>query len=326
MRIVSLLPCATETLFALGLGDQVLAVSHECDYPPAARLLPKVTRSLLDSSRTSRQIDIRVQSLTAAGAALYEIDAAEVCAQRPELIVTQAQCDVCAVRYQDVIDLIGSEPSLRETRVLALNPQSLQEILGDALRVAVACGAAEQGQKFMRSLVERVDRVREKTAALLPQQRPRVVCLEWLDPPMAAGNWTPELIGLAGGTSGLAKPGQHSEYVNLVDVLDYDPQALILAPCGFDLDRTIAEAQPLIHSPIWGRISACLQGGVYALDGNAYLNRSGPRIVDTLEILSHLLHPRLFPPPAWSTPDQNAWTPLVLRAGRLTPVSALAPE
>ena len=316
MRIVSLLSSATEILFALGLEEQVLAVSHECDFPPTAKKRPKATRSLVDSSRTSGQIDADVQARMQAGSSLYEVDAALVASLRPDLIVTQAQCDVCAVRYEDVMDLVRGTPTLAAARVLALNPTSLAESLADVERVGVAAGAASAAQDYANSLHQRAGHVQTITGELPSTRRPRVTCLEWLDPLMAAGNWTPELIALAGGESGLATSGRHSGYVQPDDVLRYDPEVLIVAPCGFDRERTIREAQVLTGYSFWGRVAACRAGRVFALDGNAYLNRSGPRILDSLEILAHLLHPDLFPAPACAAAPQP-WARLADRGGRI---------
>jgi iron complex transport system substrate-binding protein len=317
MRIVSLLSSATEILFALGLGDRVLAVSHECDYPPAAARLPRATRSLIDSSLPSGQIDAAVMARASSGNALYEIDVALIHQLRPDLIVTQAQCDVCAIRYADVIDLIQSDRALSATQVLALNPCSLAEILGDIERVGEATGASAAAHAYISSLRARIERITGATAALSASERPRVVCLEWLDPLMAAGNWTPELIALAGGDSGLAMPGIHSTYTEPRAVLEYDPHVLVAAPCGFDLPRTIQESQTLLGQCFWGRIAACRSERVFALDGNAYLNRSGPRVVDSMEILAHLFHPRLVAAPLWTTAGREPWARLALSDGAL---------
>jgi iron complex transport system substrate-binding protein len=317
MRIVSLLSSATEILFALGLGDQVLAVSHECDYPPAAVKLPRATRSRIDSSLPSGEIDAAVLSQVGSGSALYEIDGALIRELAPDLIVTQAQCDVCAVRYADVVNLVQSDRTLAGTQVLALNPCSLAEILSDIQRVGAAAGASAAANAFVKSLIARIERIKAATAALSASERPRVVCLEWLDPLMAAGNWTPELIALAGGVSGLAISGVHSTYTEPRAVLEYDPQVLLAAPCGFDLPRTIHEAQALLGQCFWGRIAACRTGRVLAIDGNAYLNRSGPRIIDSVEILAHLFHPRLVAAPQWATPSRQPWARLALVAGAL---------
>ena len=303
MRIVSLISSGTEILFAIGLGREVVAVSHECDYPPAARELPQATRSLVDSSCASGQIDEQVKSLSASGAALYGLDIELICRLRPDLIVTQAQCDVCAVRYADVLDLVAGSPALAATQVVALNPQSLDEALADVLRVGKACGAAAAARAYVASLVARVGRIALAGVA----ERPRVVCIEWTDPLMTAGNWTPQLVELAGGQCGLAKAGEHSGYVQWSAIALHDPQVLIVAPCGFDLARSLLEAARLRGLSGWHDLSAVRAGRVYVIDGNAYLNRSGPRLVDSLEILGHLIQPERFPSPAGELAEGAAW-------------------
>ena len=289
MRIVSLLSSSTEMLFGLGLGEQVVAVSHECDFPDGAQRLPRATRSLIDSSQPSGQIDRQVRELTASGAALYAIDRELLCRLQPELIVTQAQCDVCAVRYQDVLDLVAGQPALRATKVLALNPSSLDQILGDVQRVADAAGVRAAGLEYVAALRQRIERVRVQPLAA----RPRAVCLEWLDPLMTAGNWTPELIALAGGESRLATAGRHSDYARWENVAACNPDVLLIAPCGFDLTRSLVEARRLWQLPGFAKLTAVQNRRAYVLDGNAYLNRSGPRMVETLEILADLLRGRL---------------------------------
>jgi iron complex transport system substrate-binding protein len=306
MRIVSLISSATEILFALGLSEQVLAVSHECDYPPAAQKLRRATRSRIDSARESGAIDAEVKSLTAAGSALYDLDAALLRELAPDLIVTQAQCDVCAVRYADVMDLVGSEPALAATRVLALNPQSLDEALADVLRVGRACDAMPAARAYVAGLVERVGRI--ATAKYV--QRPRTVCIEWTDPLMTAGNWTPQLVELAGGTCGLATAGAHSQYVPWEEIVEFDPEVLVVSPCGFNLARSLAEAKALTQLPGWNGLSAVRAGRAFVVDGNAYLNRSGPRLVDSLEILAHLIQPAIFPQPSGESAEGVAWTRL----------------
>ena len=302
-RIASLISSGTEMLFALGLGDRVVAVSHECDYPPEARARPKATHSHIDSSQSSQLIDEQVARLSREGASLYGLNIELLCELRPDLIVTQAQCDVCAVRYADVIDLVHSQPALRTTRVVALNPQSLGDVLADITRLGQATGTEDAASNLVRSLDRRIAAVRDRCASL--RGLPKVVCIEWVEPLMAAGNWTPELIALAGGQSGLAKAGQHSEYCTWDSIVAYDPDVLLIAPCGFDLARSHVEAQRLLRMPGWSNLRAVRGGRAYVLDGNAYLNRSGPRLVESLEILAHLFHPQSFPPPplvdAWRT-------------------------
>lgn len=315
MRIVSLLSSATEILFALGLGDEVVAISHECDYPAAAMKLPRATRSLVDSSQSSERIDQQVKALCQAGAALYEIDHELIRGLAPDLIVTQAQCDVCAVRYQDVIDFVTAEPTLRRTRVVALNPSSLQDILQDILRVGEAARALEAAQRYVCKLQMRVERV-GKVAGTLPAPpcgdtlRPSVVCIEWIEPLMTAGNWTPELIELAGGRSLLAEAGRHSGCVAWDAVVDAAPEALLVAPCGFDLKRSLAEARRLWELPGFADLPAVRTSRSFVIDGNAYLNRSGPRIMDSLEILAHLIRPKLFAPLDGELAEGRAWARL----------------
>ncbi len=299
-RIASLLASGTEILYALGLGDRVVAVSHECDYPAEAARKPRVTRTLVDAAGTSRQIDEQVRGMSAGGAALYEIDAARLAALRPDLIVTQAQCDVCAVRYADVVCAVETMPELRSTQVVALNPQTYGDIFDDVLRVGQAAGCAAAAERFVATLKGRVEAVRDRANGVIGTdavRRPRVVGLEWLDPIMVAGNWMPEMIALAGGVCRLTEAGRHSPYVPWPTVVAEDPDVIVVMPCGFDLERTLDEAALLPRLPGWHDLAAVRAGRVYAVDGNAYFNRSGPRMVDSLEILAHLIHPKVFPPP-----------------------------
>jgi len=321
LRIVSLLSSATEILFAIGAGPDVVAISHECDYPPEATRLPRATRSLIDSSRPSQEIDEQVKRIMEAGDALYEINRELIRDLKPDLIVTQAQCDVCAVRYQDVVDFVAAEPALRATNVLALNPQSLSEILEDIRRVGEAIGDLPAAHSYIRMLGTRIVAIANSSGTLWPggppdwevptvRAPPRVVCLEWLNPLMAAGNWTPELIDIAGGQSCLAAVGKHSGYVNWTSVLSTDPDLLLVAPCGFDLARSQQEARSLSELPGFGNLSAIRSGRAFVIDGNSYLNRSGPRIVDTLEILAYLIRPDLFAPPEGELAEGRAWARL----------------
>jgi iron complex transport system substrate-binding protein len=296
-----------------------VAVSHECDFPPAAARLPKATRSIVDSSATSGQIDAAVQALAQSGAALYEVNMRLIVSLQPDLIVTQAQCDVCAVRLQDVLDLVSGNPALAGTQVLALNPSSLADILADIERLGAAAGAAESARTYADALADRIERVKRAIAAVSASQRPRVVCLEWLDPLMTAGHWTPELIALAGGESGLAIAGERSAYVEPAAVERYDPEVLIVAPCGFDLPRIVREAQSLLGQAFWGRVAACRSGKIFAIDGSAYLNRGGPRIIDSLEILAHLLHPDFVPATPIAAAGSAPWQRLLLADDRLLP-------
>jgi len=310
MRIVSLISSATEILFALGLGQQVVAVSHECDYPAAALKLPRATRSWIDSSTPSGEIDQQVKHCLATGQPLYDIDAEMLCRLAPDLIVTQAQCDVCAVRLADVVDLVRSRAELQSARVLALNPRSLAEVLIDVRRVGEAAGAADEATRLCARLNERIKCISMATAHLPTADRPRVVCLEWISPLMAAGNWTPELIELAGGHSGLATPGRHTDYVAWNAIREFGPEVLLVSPCGFDLARSRREAELLRGLPGFAELDAIRAGRAFVIDGNAYLNRSGPRLVESLELLAHLIHPRLFAVPTGELAEGRAWSQL----------------
>jgi len=279
-------------LYALGVGDQVVAISHECDFPAEAINKPRVTASYV-AAPTSGEIDDQVREMLAAGQPLYGIDAQAVATLAPDLIITQAQCDVCAVKYQDVLDLVAQNVTLGETQVVALNPTTLEEIFADILRVGQAIGRDQAATDYVASLRARVEVVRAGAKAAAGK-RPRVACVEWIDPLMLAANWMPQLVELAGGVQPQTAHGRHSTYSDWEDVTRFDPEVLIVMPCGFDLARAIAESHTLQSQPGWQDLSAVRSGRVYAVDGNAYFNRSGPRIVDSLEILAGLLHPDQF--------------------------------
>lgn len=306
-RIASLLASSTEMLFGIGLGDRVVAVSHECDFPADVVGLPRVTRTNVAADAASGQIDVEVRQMLSVGAALYGIDAARLAALRPDLIVTQAQCDVCAVRYQDVLDLIRERPELSAATVLALNPMSLADVFADILRIGQAAGCSDRAEAYVAGLGRRVEAVRTVTAGMPPHARPRAAAIEWTDPVMLGGNWMPELIEIAGGRCELAAAGRHSEYVEWEVVRHFDPEIVLIMPCGFDLRRSLAEHATLTKMPGWSQLSAVRDGRVFAVDGNAYFNRSGPRLVDSLELLAHLLHPERF-----DAPDsmRDAWQPV----------------
>lgn len=298
-RIVSLLSSATEILFAIGLGDRVLAVSHECDFPPDIANLPRVTQSRVDAAADSAAIDKQVRDVSASGLPLYEVDAIELGRLQPDLIVTQAQCDVCAVSYQQVMQIVASDSRLSHTRVLALRPEKLEDLFSDIRRVGEAAGVEEAAAKCIERLMQRIESVRARLA-ITHANRPRTICIEWIEPLMLAANWTPELIKMAGGENGLSVAGQHSSYGSWDQVVEYDPEVILVAPCGFDLARTTVEAQRLTALKGWESLSAVRSLRVFAIDGSAYLNRSGPRLIESLEILAHLFHPGIFPPPRLS--------------------------
>ncbi|MCY4486498.1 MAG: cobalamin-binding protein [Deltaproteobacteria bacterium] len=287
MRVCTLLPSATEVAFALGLGDAVVAVSHECDFPPEARRRPVVVRGRIDSDKsTSREIDEAVRRHVGRGEGLYSLDLELLQRINPDVILTQGLCDVCAVGYNDVMAAAGT---LRPpARVLSLSPNSLGEMLRDIRRVGNATGTAARAETLARSLEERVKQVAESAAKRAV--RPRVACLEWLDPLYSAGHWVPEMVELAGGEDVLAVKHKPSERVSLEDVIEAAPEVLVLMPCGFDRERTSKEWEPLKDLPAWQGIPAVAGGRVFAVDGAKYFNRPGPRLVDGLEILAGFIH------------------------------------
>jgi iron complex transport system substrate-binding protein len=291
MRIASLLPSATEIVCALGLGDRIVGVSHECDYPPEIVGRTVLTEPKLDPRGTSSEIDAAVRRLVRDGLTVYRIKEEELRAAKPDLIVTQEQCEVCAVSYSDVVKA-AREWLGHPVEIVSLKPDTLDDVFGDFERVAKAAGVDETGRVLVERGRERIERLRR--GARLVRSRPRVACLEWLDPLMAAGNWIPEMIDLAGGASDLAPGGQHSPTLNWQQLVDYAPDVVILMPCGFKLEQTRRELPRLLARDEWRALPAVRNGRVYSVDGNAYLNRPGPRIVDSAELLAGLIQPGHF--------------------------------
>jgi iron complex transport system substrate-binding protein len=285
MRIVSLVPHATELLFALGLGDQVIAVTHECDYPPAALQLPHITRDALPTGLSAAEIDAAVRERTERGEAIYELDEGALSALEPDLIVTQALCPVCAVSFQDVAKLAAKLPS--KPKVISLDPHTFGETLGDVRTVAEATDRRERGIELVAEIAARIDRVK---LAVRSAGRPRVAALEWLDPVFVAGHWTPQLIELAGGEDVLGLPGEHSTAMPWETVTAAQPEIVVVMPCGYDAARAHLEA--LAHA---GQLAALGARRVVAVNASAYFSRPGPRLIDGLELLAHILHPELVP-------------------------------
>ncbi len=286
MRIVSLVPHATELLFALGLGPDVVGVTHECDYPPAAQRLQHVTRDVLPAGLDAAEIDAAVRERTLAGEAIYELDGETLAALEPELIVTQALCPVCAVSYDEVAVLARTLPSA--PRVIALDPKTLGETLGDVRTIAQATGRREAGEALIADTAARVDRVK---LAVRAQPRPRVAAIEWLDPVFVAGHWTPQLIELAGGEDVLGMPGEPSRVVTWDELAAARPELLVVMPCGYDEQRAQAEAG--VYSRELAGVGA---QRIVAVNASAYFSRPGPRLIDGLELLAQVLHPGFAPP------------------------------
>jgi iron complex transport system substrate-binding protein len=272
-------------LFALGLGSDLIAVTHECDYPPAARELPKVTRDALPAGLSAAQIDAAVKERTLAGESIYELDTEQLRDLRPDLIVTQALCAVCAVSYEDVRSI--AEELETRPRVISLDPHTVGEVLGDARILAEATDRREAAAQLVHDAARRIDRVR---LAVRGARRPRVVALEWLDPPFAAGHWTPQLIEMAGGEDVLGFPGENSEECTWEDVRAAQPDIVILMPCGYGAEIAHREAE--MQRDLLQSVGA---GEIVAVNAAAYFSRPGPRIVDGLELLAHIIHPELVP-------------------------------
>jgi iron complex transport system substrate-binding protein len=286
MRICSLLPGATEIAYLLGLGDQIVGVTHECDYPHEAKQKPVVVRSVIDSSQLScPEIDRRVGELLQAGRGLYSIDEAAFLASRPDVILTQGLCDVCALDYDDVVKAAQRLP--RMPAILSLNPHSLSDVLEDISRVGAATGRETAAEALVQDLRRRIDEVGIRE----PEYRPRVVCLEWFEPLYVAGHWVPELVTLAGGFDPLGRKGEPSFKIEWQSVLDAKPDVILLMPCGFDVRRAVKESTPLRNLNGWNDLPAVKTGNVYALNGSAYFSRPGPRLVNGLEILARIIRP-----------------------------------
>lgn len=294
-RIASLLAGGTEILYRLGLGDQVVAISHECDFPPEVCTKPRVTHANIDPDRASGDIDTQVRGFSQAGQSLYRIDVEKLVGLQPDVIVTQSQCEVCAVSLDDVRRAVESHPKLRNAKVVALNPTTLDVIFEDILRVGYALDCSDRAESLVGQLRRRVDAVRDRTVNLPPTDRPRLACIEWIEPLMVAANWMPQLVEIAGGRHDLTTTGSRSAYTKWDNVLEYDPEVIVIMPCGFDLARARREAPVLTRLSGWRDLRAVRTERVYAVDGNAYFNRSGPRMIDSLEILTALIHPDLFP-------------------------------
>jgi iron complex transport system substrate-binding protein len=285
MRIVSLVPHATELLFALGLGSDVVGVTHECDHPPAAQRLRHVTRDVLPAGLDAGGIDAAVRERTLAGEAIYELDRDALAALRPELIVTQALCPVCAVSYDEVAEVARTLPST--PRVIALDPKTLGETLGDVRTIAQATDRRDAGEALIADAAARIDRVK---LAVRAQPRPRVAAIEWLDPVFVAGHWTPQLIELAGGEDVLGMPGEPSRVVTWDELAAARPEVLVVMPCGYDEQRAHAEATTYARE-----LAGVGARRIVAVDASSYFSRPGPRLIDGLELLAHILHPACAP-------------------------------
>ena len=291
-RIVTLLPSATEIVCALGFETELVGRSHECDYPPAVVRLPVLTSPKFNAEGTSAEVDLRVKKVLADALSVYRVNVELLRSLKPNVIVTQSQCEVCAVSIRDVeqaaADWIDGPPPM----IISLAPYSLGDVMADIQRVGVELGEPERAIKLVAALSHRMTTIEQQAAKA--GRRPTVGCIEWIEPLMVAGNWMPELVTMAGGENLFGDAGQHSPTMRFERLLEDDPDVILLMPCGFSMDRTAAELETLASRPGWAGLKAVREQQVYLADGNQYFNRPGPRIAESLEILAEILHPQIF--------------------------------
>lgn len=286
-RIVSLIASATEIVHALGQLPNQVGRSHECDFPPEVAALPVCTKPTIDIHADSREIDRAVKDRVRNALSVYDVFDDVLQRLQPTHIITQTQCEVCAVSLRDVERSVASRLASKPT-IISLTPNALADVWDDIQRVADSLGIAECGNTVIASLKARMCAAAERARAA--RERPSVACVEWIEPLMAGGNWTPELIGMAGGVNLFGEPGKHSGYFTWEELEQSDPDVIVISPCGFDIARTRQEMHWLTDRPAWHGLRAVRQSRVYLADGNLYFNRPGPQLVETLEILAEMLH------------------------------------
>ncbi len=295
-RIVSFLPAATEMVYALGLGDQLVGVTHECDFPPQAREKPVVVRpSMALESMSLSEIDVAVAERIGSGGSLYQVDEQLLCALQPDILLTQDLCQVCATSGNDLTDalkLLNPAP-----QILWMSPHSLAEIFENIRELGRLTDRSNAAHSLIQNCLERLEKVAARSREIC--HRPRVFCMEWADPVYCAGHWVPEMVELAGGTDELARKGADSVRIPWADVIEWSPEVVVFAPCGFNLEKALEQVGHLESQPGWGDLPAVRNQRVYAVDANSYFARPGPRVVEGTELLAHLLHPEHFP---WNGP------------------------
>ncbi len=291
MRIVSLIASATEIICALGYETQLVGRSHECDYPESVRRLPVCTEPKFAVQGSSYEIDQRVKAIVQESLSVYRVDGERLRDLEPEVIVTQAHCEVCAVSLREVERTVCAW-LLQCPKLVSLMPNSLADVWIDIERVAEALGEPERGIELNRRLQGRMAAITER--ARTTSERPTVACIEWIEPLMAAGNWMPELVEMAGGVNRFGDAGKHSPWMTWEQLVAADPDVIFVSPCGFDMPRTCEELHLLTAKSEWPRLSAVQGRRVFVADGNAFFNRPGPRLVESLEILAEILHPESF--------------------------------
>ncbi len=293
MRIVSFLPSATETLYELGAGNQIVGVTHECTYPSQARKKPRVIRSSFDPGQmTGRDIDNKIAELMHSGKDIYIVDENTLKRVSPDLIVAQGLCEVCSPFTKEInraVSLLGDRPP----DILVLDPHDLDDILVSIMDVAEKIGKVREGRKLVASLQKRIDIVRSSnsSSSLKIKRRPKVLCVEWIDPLFTAGHWVPQMVEYAGGINGLSSAGEPSRRMGIDEAVQLDPDTIVLMPCGFDIEQTLKELPTLARNEKWKSLQAVKNGDVYAVNANAYFSKPGPRTVIGLEIIAKILHP-----------------------------------
>lgn len=291
LKIISLLPAATEIVCALGLEQQLIGRSHECDYPESIQKLPVCSSAKFLSGSDSAAIDAQVKEILSEALSIYTIDRELIKSLAPDIIITQAQCEVCAVNLNDVEKALNDLMD-KECRLISLSPGGLQDIYKDISYLAEELNAQQSGVELLELAEERTDIIRHKLKFIT--QKPTVVCIEWLSPLMLAGNWTPEIVEIAGGIPVLSEKNKHSAYVDYQLIREADPDILVVMPCGFSVQRTLQEINLLLELPGWAELKAVKEQRVYIVDGNQFFKRSGPRITDSIEIMAEIINPKQF--------------------------------
>lgn len=291
MKIISLLPAATEIVCALGLQDQLVGRSHECDFPESVKDLPICSSAKFTSESDSREIDRQVKEILTDALSIYTIDKEMIRKLNPDVIITQAQCEVCAVSLKEVESALEGLLE-KECRIISLEPKELSDVYNDIRNIGNLMEVTARAEDLLERAEERLNIIRHKLRFI--SERPKVACIEWLAPVMMAGNWTPELVQIAGGDSILAVNGKHSPFVDFKDVIKEDPDIIVVMPCGFSIHRTLKEINLMLDLPGWQDLKAVKNNRIYIADGNQYFNRSGPRLTDSVEILAEIINPKQF--------------------------------
>ncbi|WP_026896828.1 cobalamin-binding protein [Daejeonella oryzae] len=290
-KIISLLPAATEIIVALGLGDNLVGRSHKCNYPESIHHLPVCTSSNLDQGNSSQGIDNQLKDILSDGLSIYSLNKNMIRELAPDVIITQDQCAVCAVSLNDV-EAAMREFTDKNVELISLKPASLQDIFGDIRRMGSFFSVSDRAEALIEEMEERIDIIRHKLKFI--ENKPKVVCIEWIQPLMTAGNWNPGLIHIAGGNPVLSKEGEHSPYIGFDQIREENPDIIVIMPCGFSMPRTLQEINLLLEMEGWSELSAVQNNRIYIADGDHYFNRPGPRITDSIEILAEIINPKQF--------------------------------